>query len=94
LHRDLNPTNIVVGPGERLTLVDFGAATVLDGPGVPARLAGALPYLAPEETGRMNRLVDERADLYALGATFYEMLTGGPPISTSDPLAAVHAQLT
>ena len=93
LHRDLTPTNIVVGPDERLTLVDFDAATVLDGAGVPARLAGSLPYLAPEETGRLNRLVDQRADLYALGATFYEMLTGGPPISASDPLAAVHEQL-
>jgi predicted ATPase/signal transduction histidine kinase len=94
VHRDLNPTNIVVGDGDRLTVIDFDAATIVDGPGVPARLAGALPYLAPEETGRMNRLVDARADLYALGATFYEMLTGAPPISSADPLEAVHAQLT
>ena len=81
IHRDLSPMNVVVADDEHLTLVDFDAA-VVTGPAdgaVPAQLGGALPYVAPEETGRMNRGVDHRADLYSLGAMLYEMLVGAPP---------------
>jgi serine/threonine protein kinase len=66
VHRDLCPANFVLGDSGRLTLVDFelGARVGVDhGPGVPGRLEATLQYLAPEQTGRMKRLVDQRADL-------------------------------
>jgi predicted ATPase/signal transduction histidine kinase len=97
IHRDINPWNVVVDPHGRATLLDVEAATALPGgdarAGVPARLGGELSYVAPEETGRMNRLVDQRADLYSLGAVFYEMLTGSPPFVSGDPVQLVHAHL-
>jgi serine/threonine protein kinase len=97
IHRDLNPWNIVIDADEHVTLVDFEAATVVAGlasfAGVPARLDAELSYVAPEETGRTNRLVDQRADLYSLGAVFYEMLTGQPPFVSADPVQLVHAHL-
>lgn len=94
IHRALDPTNVVVGPSDRLTLVDFGAATFVPrDAGVPPRLSGSLLYIAPEETGRMNRIVDHRADLYSLGAIFHELLTGAPPFPALTPLETVHAHL-
>jgi predicted ATPase/signal transduction histidine kinase len=97
LHRDINPWNVVVDQRGRATLIDFEAATAVTGQsievGVPARLDAELSYIAPEETGRMNRLVDQRADLYSLGVVFYEMLTGGPPFVSTDPVQLVHAHL-
>ena len=98
IHRDLCPANFVLGEeAGRVTLVDFEAATPVpafaQSPGLPRELQGTLAYMAPEQTGRMNRVVDHRADLYALGATFYEMLTGEPPFATRDPLELVHAHV-
>ena len=97
IHRDINPSNVVIDDNERVTLVDFEAATPLatrdQSGGVPARLGAELSYVAPEETGRMNRLVDQRADLYSLGAVLYEVLTGRPPFVTADPVELVHAHL-
>jgi PAS domain S-box-containing protein len=86
----------VLGESGRVTLVDFelgamvGLVRACDGRG---QLEATLPYLAPEQTGRMQRRVDQRADLYALGATFYQMLVGTPPFTSSDPLEVVHAHL-
>ncbi|MCY1022511.1 ATP-binding sensor histidine kinase [Pyxidicoccus sp. MSG2] len=92
IHRDINPSNIVVRPDtRRLTLIDFGTATKATG--LVGASEGTLSYIAPEQTGRMNRLVDLRADLYALGATFYEMLTGVPPFVSADPVELIHAHL-
>jgi PAS domain S-box-containing protein len=92
LHRDVCPMNFVIG--ERPVLVDFETATSMpafvEGPAAVGKLEGTLTYIAP---GRMNRRVDCRADLYALGATFYEMLTGAPPFPSRDPLELVHAHL-
>lgn len=92
IHRDICPSNFVVG--ERLTLVDFEAATPVSGfapaAGAPRDLPGTIAYIAPEQTGRVKRLVDHRADLYSLGCTYYEMLTGAPPFSAPSPLELVH----
>jgi len=55
-------------------------------PEPPESIAGTLPYMAPEQTGRMNRSIDSRSDLYALGVTFYQMLTGSLPFTTSEPM--------
>ena len=98
IHRDLNPSNIILaGQEPRVTVIDFDIATKAAGLADAANLLGelelTLPYISPEQTGRMDRLVDHRSDLYSLGATFYEMLTGQPPFTSPDPMELVHAHL-
>ncbi|MDL2356977.1 MAG: diguanylate cyclase, partial [Pseudomonadota bacterium] len=98
IHKDINPSNLVWN-GERrlLQLIDFGIAGELakeaPGPVNPYALEGTLRYMAPEQTGRMNRLVDYRADFYALGATFYELLTGQAPFAAHDAMELVHCHI-
>ncbi|WP_164842630.1 protein kinase domain-containing protein [Actinoplanes solisilvae] len=98
IHRDLTPANVVVDADGTLTLVDFALATSI-AEIRPAfthhtEIPGTLAYLAPEQTGRTGRAVDQRADLYALGAVLYELGTGEPPFGTSDPFRLVHDHLT
>ena len=98
IHKDINPSNIVVNAKTgQLKIIDFGISTAL---GVemptlkhPNVLEGSLPYLSPEQTGRMNRNLDYRTDFYSLGATFYELLTGQLPFETEDAMELVHAHL-
>src|SRR5262249_41830095 len=60
----------------------------------PASLAaGALAYVSPEQTGRMNRAIDHRTDFYSLGATLYELLTGRKPFASTDALELIHAHI-
>ncbi|HEV3364254.1 MAG TPA: AAA family ATPase, partial [Acidimicrobiia bacterium] len=98
IHKDLNPSNIVVDDAlSTVQITDFGIASRLPRvhrDAAPAdRLEGTLPYLSPEQTGRMNRAVDHRSDFYALGATFYETLTGRPPFTADDAMELVHCHL-
>jgi predicted ATPase/signal transduction histidine kinase len=98
IHKDINPSNLVVNlKTEQVQIIDFGIATQLsrEAPQLqsPGHLEGTLAYLSPEQTGRMNRALDYRTDFYSLGITFYEMLAGVPPFSTTDPLALVHCHL-
>jgi len=78
-------------------LTGFGIASRLprerQAPAPPEVIAGTLAYMAPEQTGRMNRSVDSRSDLYALGVTFYEMLTGTLPFTAADPMEWVHCHI-
>ncbi|MBN1171469.1 MAG: diguanylate cyclase, partial [Micromonosporaceae bacterium] len=94
---DITPANVLWAGSDRLTLIDFDLATTAaeDRPGFTHEHAiiGTLAYLAPEQTGRTGRPVDQRADLYGLGATLYELATGAPPFEASDPLRLVHAHL-
>ncbi|MBL7498912.1 diguanylate cyclase [Frankia sp. CNm7] len=99
VHRDVSPANIVVSPdGDSPCLIDFALATTV--PAVqprfahPSQIVGTLPYLAPEQTGRTRRPVDQRADLYAVGAILYELATGAPPFGAHDPLRIIHDTLT
>ncbi len=98
IHKDINPSNLVWN-GERrlLQLIDFGIACELpsESHGIvnPRQLEGTLRYMAPEQTGRMNRRVDYRADFYALGATFYELLTGQAPFEADDEMELVHCHI-
>jgi len=98
IHKDLNPGNIVLnrGTGE-LRIIDFGLSTRLQRSTErfesPSAIQGTLPYISPEQTGRMNRPVDFRTDLYSLGATFYHLLAGRAPFDSSDPIELVHAHL-
>ncbi len=95
VHKDINPTNVIHHPGRgEMRLIDFGLATRIGHENVDfRRLEGTLGYLAPEQTGRMNRGVDYRSDFYAIGATLYELLTGRPPFQSDDPLELVHSHL-
>ncbi|HEX5922764.1 MAG TPA: AAA family ATPase [Baekduia sp.] len=97
MHRDFAPANIVLSPSGAPCLVDFALATAFAEirPEFThhSEIVGALPYLAPEQTGRTGRPVDQRADLYALGATLYELATGEPPFGTGDPLRLTHDHL-
>ena len=97
MHRDITPANIVVSADGVPTLVDFALATSIAEirPEFThhSEIVGTLAYLAPEQTGRTGRSVDQRADLYALGATLYELGTGEPPFGAGDPLRLIHDHL-
>jgi predicted ATPase/signal transduction histidine kinase len=97
MHRDIAPANVMVSGDGAPCLVDFALAASL-GEIRPefthhAEIVGTLAYLAPEATGRTGRPVDQRADLYALGAVLYELATGAPPFGSGDPLRLVHDHL-
>lgn len=98
IHKDISPANAVWNAQTRtLKLIDFGVASDLprESPelSAPTTLEGTLTYMAPEQTGRMNRAVDWRSDLYALGATLLHLFAGRPPFETTDPMELVHAHL-
>nr|AWM06134.1 PAS domain S-box protein [Bradyrhizobium symbiodeficiens] len=98
VHRDIKPANIMAGCADgRVRLTGFGLASQLprerQTPGPPDTIAGTLAYIAPEQTGRMNRSIDARSDLYALGITFYQMLTGVLPFTASNPMGWVHCHI-
>src|SRR3984957_2699688 len=95
IHKDIKPANILVDAASGgVWLTGFGIASRLprehQAPAPPEVIAGTLAYMAPEQTGRMNRSVDSRSDLYSLGVTFYEMLTGQLPFTAADPMEWVH----
>jgi len=98
VHKDIKPANILVkhASGE-VRFTGFGIASRLSrerqAPGPPEVIAGTLAYMAPEQTGHMNRSMDSRSDLYALGVTLYEMLTGSLPFTASDPMEWVHCHI-
>src|SRR5579864_6468320 len=97
IHKDIKPDNILVSETGEVHLTGFDIATRLPRerqlPAPPEFIAGTLAYIAPEQTGRMNRSIDARSDLYALGITLYEMITGSLPFTASDPMEWVHCHI-
>jgi hypothetical protein len=98
VHKDVNPSNVLVDRATgKAWLTGFGIASRLrrerQSPEPPAIIAGTLAYMAPEQTGRMNRSIDSRSDLYALGVTLYQMLVGELPFTERDPMGLVHCHL-
>src|SRR5246127_144460 len=98
IHKDIKPANILVDLASGAAwLTGFGIASRLprerQSPEPPEIIAGTLAYMAPEQTGRMNRSIDSRSDLYSLGITFYEMLTGALPFKATDPMEWVHCHI-
>jgi PAS domain S-box-containing protein len=98
IHKDIKPSNIVVDCADgHVRLTGFGIASRLSrerqAPEPPETIAGTLAYMAPEQTGRMNRSLDARSDLYALGVTLYQMLTGVLPFMATDPMEWVHCHI-
>jgi PAS domain S-box-containing protein len=98
MHRDLKPGNVLAdldSGSAWLTGFSFSSRLLRERqpPGPPEVIAGTLAYMAPEQTGRMNRSMDSRSDLYALGVMFYEMLAGVLPFNASDPLEWIHCHV-
>ncbi|APR76087.1 Signal transduction histidine kinase CheA [Minicystis rosea] len=97
IHRALRPHNVLVGACGAVKITSFGVDAEITRAHerlyAPAVLAEVLPYVSPEQTGRMNRGVDYRTDLYALGVILYQVLTGQRPFEAQDPMELIHAHL-
>jgi PAS domain S-box-containing protein len=98
IHKDIKPANILVNSAsEEVRLTGFGIASRLtrerQSVQPPEFIGGTLAYMAPEQTGRMNRSIDSRTDIYSLGVTLYEMLTGSLPFTASDPMEWIHCHI-
>jgi predicted ATPase/C4-dicarboxylate-specific signal transduction histidine kinase len=98
IHKDIKPVNILVDAvTDRVWFTGFGFASRLrreqHAAEPPEVIAGTLAYMAPEQTGRMNRSIDSRSDLYSLGITLYQMLTGALPFEATDAMEWVHCHV-
>jgi serine/threonine protein kinase len=98
IHKDLKPANVMTDRTTgRVWLRGFGIASRLprerQDPGPPEIIAGTLAYMAPEQTGRMNRSIDSRSDLYSFGVTLYELLTGTLPFTAADAMEWIHCHI-
>ena len=98
VHKDIKPAHILANRETgQVWPTGFGIASRLprerQTPELPETISGTLAYMAPEQTGRMNRSIDARSDLYALGVTLYQLLTGHLPFTASDPMEWVHCHI-
>ena len=98
IHKDINPANIIFNSvTNQLKIIDFGIASALSKETLildhNQLLEGTLGYISPEQTGRMNRSLDYRTDIYSMGVTFYQMLTERLPFESNDPLELIHHHL-
>ncbi len=98
IHKDIKPANIIINPHTGIVkLSDFSIASELYKESTaityPNEIEGSLAYMSPEQTGRMNRIVDFRSDFYSVGVTFYEMLTGKLPFECNEALEWVHCHI-
>jgi len=98
IHKDIKPQNLLVNPQtQEIKLIDFSISSLLPRETQEIQtlniLEGTLAYIAPEQTGRMNRGIDYRTDFYSLGITFYELLTGQLPCLSTDPMEIVHCHI-
>ncbi len=98
IHRDLTSDNIMVDPATgEIQIMDFGQAIRLDVKTIhlshPDQLEGSISYYSPEQTGRMNRILDYRSDLYSVGVILYQLFTGHLPFEVTDPLKLIHSHL-
>jgi predicted ATPase/signal transduction histidine kinase/PAS domain-containing protein len=97
VHKDLKPANVLVNSSGQVWLTGFGIASRLprerQAPEAPEFIAGTFAYMAPEQTGRMNRSIDSRSDLYSLGVILYQLFTGSLPFTAIDPMEWVHCHI-
>lgn len=98
IHKDINNNNLLIDEnGKNVTLIDFGISTKTTLKtqylGNPETLEGTFPYISPEQTGRMNRVVDYRTDFYSLGVTLYHLITGVLPFDYDEVLQIIHAHI-
>ncbi|MBD2578043.1 ATP-binding sensor histidine kinase [Oscillatoria sp. FACHB-1406] len=98
IHKDIKPANILIHPQtQQVKLIDFSIASLLPKETQeiknPKGLEGTLAYIAPEQTGRMNRAIDYRSDFYSLGVTLFELLAGELPFQSNDLMELVHCHI-
>ena len=98
IHKDINPSNIILNRKTgQVKIIDFGISSQLSKENTPltspTSVEGTLPYVAPEQSGRMNRSVDYRSDFYSLGVTLFEVLTHHTPFESSDPIEVIHGHI-
>jgi len=98
IHKQITPNNILLNNDTgAIEFIDFTLATTLDSEEVQPESvqvnADALPYIAPEQSGRINRRIDFRTDFYSLGATIYELIVGHPPFVSKDKLELIHSHI-
>ena len=98
IHKNVKPAHVLVNLATgQVWLTGFGIASRLprerQTPAPPEAIAGTLAYMAPEQTGRMNRSIDCRSDLYSLGVTLYQLLTGSLPFNAAEPIEWVHCHI-
>jgi predicted ATPase/signal transduction histidine kinase/DNA-binding response OmpR family regulator len=98
VHKDLTPANVLVDRAtSHVWLTGFGHASSAprehQSPMSVDVITGTFAYMAPEQTGRMNRSIDARSDLYSLGVLFYELLCGSPPFAATEPLEWIYCHL-
>lgn len=98
IHKDINPNNIIINyETEDVKIIDFGNSTQLSIESMKeiniSKLEGTLPYISPEQTGRMNRNLDYRTDFYSLGVTLYEAVSGVLPFKAQDDLELIHCHI-
>ena len=99
VHKDVIPQNILVDPATwEVRLIDFGLCSELSrerqSRTIPSRLEGSLPYISPEQTGRLRRDLDYRSDYYSLGVTFFQLLTGRLPFAADNVIEWVHRHIS
>ncbi|HSF75986.1 MAG TPA: serine/threonine-protein kinase PknK, partial [Microcoleus sp.] len=98
IHKNIKPSNIIITPDfKQLKITNFSRAIRLSREVHQNRnttlLEGTLAYISPEQKGRMNQDIDYQTDLYSLGITFYEMLTGQLPFNSTDSLELIHSNI-
>ena len=98
VHKNIHPGSILIDESGAIRLIDFGIASELACEGqhcaLSRRLDGALPYMSPEQTGRISRDLDYRSDFYSLGVTLFELLTGELPFHADSVLEWVHSHIS
>ena len=98
IHKDINPANVILfGADQRVKIIDFGISSILASESCHQQqvsiVQGTLPYMSPEQTGRLVRALDYRADFYSFGVVLYELLAGAPPFKAEDEIGYIHAHI-
>lgn len=98
MHKDIKPQNIIISSPNNATIIDFSISTLLSKEVQsvvrPDALEGSIHYISPEQTGRMNRSLDYRTDIYSFGIVLFEMLTGELPFHSDDLMELVYMHIT
>jgi PAS domain S-box-containing protein len=95
IHKDINPANILIQNG-KIIIIDLNIAEKMsiEDQKIVDSLEGTINYVSPEQTGKLKTKLDLRTDIYSLGITFYEMITGFVPFSNENSDATLHDHIS